>query len=247
MRWNSSSSAWWSPSCCWACSCMPSGTCSTSLPTSFVPQEDQGYAMVAIIMPQAASLERTQAVAERADAILAKIPGVATRSMITGYSLVDAGFKTNAATFFITFKDFKERYADIATAKAAERARHPHRLLRRGQAHPRGRRAADRAAGHSRHRHHRRLRVLDPGHRRRLAGGAGQPGAGLPGQGAAAARTGRRSTPPSTPTRSSCAPTSTARRRCCCRCRCRTCTARSRRSSARSPPASSASTAACGG
>ena len=34
------------------------------LPTSFVPQEDQGYAMVAIIMPQAASLDRTEAVAE---------------------------------------------------------------------------------------------------------------------------------------------------------------------------------------
>jgi multidrug efflux pump len=74
--------------------------------------------MVAIIMPQAASLERTQAVAERADAILAKIPGVDKRSMITGYSLIDGGFKTNAATFFITFKPFDERYADVATAKA---------------------------------------------------------------------------------------------------------------------------------
>ena len=88
-----------------------------TLPSSFVPQEDQGYAMVAIIMPQAASLERTQDVASRADAILAKIPGVATRSVVSGYSLVDAGFKTNAATIFITFNDFKERYKDIATAK----------------------------------------------------------------------------------------------------------------------------------
>ncbi|MBS0591985.1 MAG: multidrug efflux RND transporter permease subunit [Proteobacteria bacterium] len=87
------------------------------LPTSFVPQEDQGYAMVAIMMPQAASLDRAQAVAERVDAILKEIPGVDRRSMITGYSLIDGGFKTNAATFFITFKDFKERYRDIATAK----------------------------------------------------------------------------------------------------------------------------------
>ena len=87
------------------------------LPTSFVPQEDQGYAMVAIMMPQAASLERTEAVAQRVDAILKGIPGVDRRSMITGYSLIDGGFKTNAATFFITFKDFKERYASIATAK----------------------------------------------------------------------------------------------------------------------------------
>ncbi len=92
------------------------------LPTSFVPQEDQGYAMVAIIMPQAASLERTQAVAERVDAILAKIPGVRQRSMITGYSLIDAGFKTNAATFFITFKDFKERYATSRPPRRRTRA-----------------------------------------------------------------------------------------------------------------------------
>jgi multidrug efflux pump len=87
------------------------------LPTSFVPNEDQGYALTAIIMPQAASLERTQAVAERVDAILAKIPGVDTRSMITGYSLLDAGYKTNAGTFFITLKPFDERYKSIAVAK----------------------------------------------------------------------------------------------------------------------------------
>ncbi len=88
------------------------------LPTSFVPQEDQGYAFVAIVMPQSASLERTQAVAERVDRILAKIPGVATRSMVTGYSLIDGGFKNNAATFFVTFEDFKERYGSIEKAKA---------------------------------------------------------------------------------------------------------------------------------
>ena len=87
------------------------------LPSSFVPQEDQGYAFVVIIMPQSASLERTQAVAERVDKMLAGIPGVEKRSMVSGYSLIDGGYKNNAATFFVTFKDFKERYASIATAK----------------------------------------------------------------------------------------------------------------------------------
>ncbi len=87
------------------------------IPTSFVPQEDQGYAMAAIIMPQAASLDRTQAVAERVDAIFKGLPGVETRSMVTGYSLLDSGFKTNAGTFFVTFKDFDERYKDVAAAK----------------------------------------------------------------------------------------------------------------------------------
>ncbi len=88
------------------------------LPTSFVPNEDQGYVMAAIIMPQAASLDRTQAIAERVDAIFAKIPGVDKRTMITGYSLLDSGFKTNAGAFFVTLKDFKERYASIETARS---------------------------------------------------------------------------------------------------------------------------------
>jgi multidrug efflux pump len=88
-----------------------------TLPTSFVPNEDQGYAFALIIMPDAASLDRTTAVAERVDAMLAKIPGVERRSMVSGYSLLDNGFKQNAATFFITFRDFDERYATLKTAK----------------------------------------------------------------------------------------------------------------------------------
>jgi multidrug efflux pump len=87
------------------------------LPTAFVPQEDQGYVMAAIVMPEAASIDRTQAVSERVDAALAKIPGVDRRAMITGYSLLDGGFQTNAGAFFVTLKDFDERYASIATAR----------------------------------------------------------------------------------------------------------------------------------
>jgi len=88
-----------------------------ALPTSFVPNEDQGYGFVVIVMPDGASLDRSQAVAERVDAMLAKIPGVEKRNMVTGYSLLDQGFKTNAGTFFVTFRDFKERYGSIATAR----------------------------------------------------------------------------------------------------------------------------------
>jgi multidrug efflux pump len=88
------------------------------LPTSFVPPEDQGYAMAAIIMPEAASIDRTQAVAERVDRIFEKIPGVDKRAMVTGYSLLDGGFRTNAGAFFVTLKDFDERYKSIATARA---------------------------------------------------------------------------------------------------------------------------------
>ncbi|HTQ00659.1 MAG TPA: multidrug efflux RND transporter permease subunit [Casimicrobiaceae bacterium] len=87
------------------------------LPTSFVPNEDQGYAFAAVIMPQAASLARTQDVANKADAIFKDIPGVLTRSVVTGYSLLDSGFKTNSSTLFVTFDDFDKRYANLDTAK----------------------------------------------------------------------------------------------------------------------------------
>jgi multidrug efflux pump len=87
------------------------------LPTSFVPNEDQGYAFAAIIMPQAASLARTQEITNKADEIFKDIPGVQTRTVVTGYSLLDSGFKTNAGTIFVTFSDFDKRYENIDTAK----------------------------------------------------------------------------------------------------------------------------------
>jgi multidrug efflux pump len=89
----------------------------TVLPTSFVPNEDQGYAFAAIIMPQASSLARTQEIATRADAIFKDLPGVQTRTVVSGYSLLDSGLKTSAATIFVTFSDFDERYKTIATTK----------------------------------------------------------------------------------------------------------------------------------
>jgi multidrug efflux pump len=86
-------------------------------PTSFVPKEDQGYVMTAIIMPDAASLDRTEDVAERVDDIFKKIPGVENRTQVSGYSLIDSGFKTNTGTFFVTLKPFEERYASIKKAR----------------------------------------------------------------------------------------------------------------------------------
>jgi len=88
------------------------------LPTSFVPNEDQGYVMAAIIMPDGASLNRTEAVSERVDNIFKKLPGVDTRTQIAGYSLLDSGFKTNAGTFFVTLKPFEERYDSVKKARA---------------------------------------------------------------------------------------------------------------------------------
>ena len=86
-------------------------------PTSFVPLEDQGYVLTAIVMPDAASLDRTVKMGDAVDKLYAEQPGVLNRSVINGYSLIDQGFKTNASTLFITLKDFKERYKSLETAK----------------------------------------------------------------------------------------------------------------------------------
>ena len=56
--------------------------------------------------------------------------------MVTGYSLVDSGFKNNAATFFITFKPFEERYASIDTAKEQNARAILTAFYARGRAHP---------------------------------------------------------------------------------------------------------------
>ena len=86
-------------------------------PTSFVPNEDQGYIMGQIIMPDAASLNRTIETAGKVDELFAANPAVQNRTMINGYSLIDSQYKPNASTFFVTLNDFKERYSSRERAR----------------------------------------------------------------------------------------------------------------------------------
>ena len=86
-------------------------------PTSFVPNEDQGYLMAQLIMPDAASLNRTSQTASLVDQIFANNPAVADRVTINGFSLIDSQYKPNTSTFFITLKDFKERYSSTKRAR----------------------------------------------------------------------------------------------------------------------------------
>ncbi len=87
------------------------------LPTSFVPNEDQGYVMSTVLMPDATSLNRTEDTMNQVDEIFSKIPGVQNRNVITGYSLLDSGYKTNAGTLFVMLAPFEERYASLAKAR----------------------------------------------------------------------------------------------------------------------------------
>jgi multidrug efflux pump len=88
-----------------------------TIPTAFVPNEDQGYVMGQLVMPDSASLNRTVQTSSQVDQLFAKNPAVANRSTINGFSIIDGQYKPNVATFFVTFKDFEERYSSKERAR----------------------------------------------------------------------------------------------------------------------------------
>ena len=79
------------------------------LPTSFLPEEDYGYFLMNVQLPPAASLERTDAVARKIDAVLAKTEGVQNFNTIVGFSLMTRVTASNNAFYFVQFKPWDER------------------------------------------------------------------------------------------------------------------------------------------
>ncbi len=79
------------------------------LPTGFIPTEDQGYAFVALQLPDAASLQRTDAAALRVSDALMKTPGVGGVIQVNGFSLLTQTQSTNTAFFFVSLKDWSVR------------------------------------------------------------------------------------------------------------------------------------------
>ena len=79
------------------------------LPTSFLPDEDYGFLFLSVQLPPAASLERTDEVTRKIEAILANTPGVQTYTTIDGFSLLTRVSTTNNAFFFVNLKPWAER------------------------------------------------------------------------------------------------------------------------------------------
>jgi len=82
---------------------------SSRLPSSFLPDEDQGYAFINMQLPYAASLERTSAVASQVEQILANTPGVQYTTSVIGFSLLSYVRTSYNAFFFVTLKPWDER------------------------------------------------------------------------------------------------------------------------------------------
>ena len=79
------------------------------LPTGFLPPEDNGYFMLNVALPDAASLERTDAVMRQLEEILEKTPGVQTIVTLGGFSITSGTYNSNAASMFIVLKPWEQR------------------------------------------------------------------------------------------------------------------------------------------
>ncbi len=79
------------------------------VPSSFLPDEDQGYAFINMQLPNAASLQRTDAAVRDVEKILASTPGVRYATSVIGFSLLSYVRTSYNAFFFVTFKPWDER------------------------------------------------------------------------------------------------------------------------------------------
>ncbi|WP_429810668.1 multidrug efflux RND transporter permease subunit [Ensifer sp. B1-9] len=90
------------------------------LPSSFLPDEDQGFVIVMMQLPSEATGNRTTEVVEQAEKIFGQEPSVERIIAINGFSFFGTG--QNAALAFVTLKDWKERDANNAAQSIAMRA-----------------------------------------------------------------------------------------------------------------------------
>jgi len=79
------------------------------IPTSFLPNEDQGYAFAALQLPDAASLERSGDAAAKVEKSLMHVPGVGGVTSVVGVNILNTTQNTYSTVFFITLKDWAER------------------------------------------------------------------------------------------------------------------------------------------
>ncbi len=78
-------------------------------PTGFIPTQDQGFLLMGAQLPDAASLDRTEAVRVKIDDILRTVPGIAHTVDISGFSILSGSTQSNACTIFVILKPFEER------------------------------------------------------------------------------------------------------------------------------------------
>ncbi len=86
-----------------------SGGIGKAIPAGFLPEEDQGYMFINLALPDAASLQRTDAACKKIEEILANTPGVKYYTTVVGVSLLSIVQNTYSGFFFVNLKEWKYR------------------------------------------------------------------------------------------------------------------------------------------
>jgi len=101
------------------------------IPTSFLPEEDQGYLYVGLQLPNASSLQRTEEASRKVEEILKNTPGVKSYTSVIGFSLLSTVYNTYSGFVFVNFKPWDDRtkpeesYAAIKAHLAKELGKIP--------------------------------------------------------------------------------------------------------------------------
>lgn len=93
-----------------------------SAPTGFIPEQDQGYLLVNVQLPDAASVQRTRKLMNRVSIIARKTPGVAHTVAVTGQSFLLGTNASNLGSMFVVLKPFAQRESpDLYDAEIARK------------------------------------------------------------------------------------------------------------------------------
>jgi len=79
------------------------------VPSAFVPPEDQGFLIGAVVLPEAAALDRTMDATAKLDTYLAKTPGVVKRLVVNGFNILNSSQQPNGALFVTALAPWDER------------------------------------------------------------------------------------------------------------------------------------------
>ncbi|HRI60496.1 MAG TPA: multidrug efflux RND transporter permease subunit [Saprospiraceae bacterium] len=79
------------------------------VPGGFVPEEDEGYFIMSVMLPDAASFERTDAVTRRVEELLKEQEGVESYTVINGYNILSSTVSPNSGTLFVQLKNWSLR------------------------------------------------------------------------------------------------------------------------------------------
>jgi HAE1 family hydrophobic/amphiphilic exporter-1 len=116
------SKVWWLVGLAFAGLCFLTIVLFGSIPTAFVPDEDQGYILVITKLPAGSSIERTEAVTKQISKIAMNTPGISNVQSIPGYNGIDAVQDTSSAVTYVMFKPYAERKTPETQLKALIKA-----------------------------------------------------------------------------------------------------------------------------